>query len=66
MLLSEIRRLRERLQSLEAENASMTLRLSQQQWQVENRLHEIELHLCPNSSTASSGDDSERNRESII
>ncbi|KAK4301991.1 hypothetical protein Pmani_025891 [Petrolisthes manimaculis] len=33
MLLSEIRRLRERLQSLEAENASMTLRLSQQQWQ---------------------------------
>ncbi|XP_050702890.1 cyclic nucleotide-gated channel rod photoreceptor subunit alpha-like isoform X2 [Eriocheir sinensis] len=66
LLLGEIRRLRERLVSLEAENASMTLRLSQQQWQVEHRLHEIELQLCPNSSTASSGDDSERNRESII
>ena len=36
-LLAEIKRLRERLQSLETENASMTIKLSQQQWEVENR-----------------------------
>lgn len=37
-LLAEIKRLRERLLTLEAENASMTIKLSQQQWEVENRL----------------------------
>lgn len=36
-LLAEIKRLRERLLSLETENASMTIKLSQQQWEVENR-----------------------------
>lgn len=36
-LLSEIKRLRERLLSLETENASMSMKLNQQQWQVENR-----------------------------
>ncbi|XP_071519853.1 uncharacterized protein [Panulirus ornatus] len=66
MLLGEIRRLRERLVSLETENATMTMKLSQQQWEVEQRLHEIELQLCANSSNTSSVDDNERNRESII
>ncbi|XP_069180147.1 cyclic nucleotide-gated channel alpha-3 [Procambarus clarkii] len=66
LLLGEIRRLRERLVSLEAENATMTLKLSQQQWEVEHRLHEIEMQLCANSSNTSSADDNERNRESII
>lgn len=36
-LLAEIKRLRERLMTLETENASMTIKLSQQQWEVENR-----------------------------
>lgn len=36
-LLSEIKRLRERLLSMETENASMSMKLNQQQWQVENR-----------------------------
>ncbi|XP_042235800.1 cyclic nucleotide-gated cation channel alpha-3-like [Homarus americanus] len=66
LLLGEIRRLRERLVSLETENATMTMKLTQQQWEVEHRLHEIELQLCPNSSNTSSADDNERNRESII
>ncbi|KAK8741740.1 hypothetical protein OTU49_002368, partial [Cherax quadricarinatus] len=66
LLLGEIRRLRERLVSLEAENATMSMKLSQQQWEVEHRLHEIEMQLCANSSNTSSADDNERNRESII
>ena len=36
-LLSEIKRLRERLLTMETENASMSMKLNQQQWQVENR-----------------------------
>lgn len=36
-MLSEIKRLRERLLTLETENASMSMKLNQQQWQVENR-----------------------------
>ena len=36
-LLAEIKRLRERLLTLETENASMSMKLNQQQWQVENR-----------------------------
>ncbi|CAL4065099.1 unnamed protein product, partial [Meganyctiphanes norvegica] len=66
LLLAEIRRLRERLVTLESENATMTMKLSQQQWEVEHRLHEIEMQLCGDSSNASSNDDNERNRESII
>lgn len=75
-LLAEIKRLRERLVTLEADNASMSLKLSQQQWEVQNRLAEIELHICttgagpvpvgPTSTSSGSGDDFERNRESII
>ncbi|XP_069989982.1 uncharacterized protein [Penaeus vannamei] len=66
LLLGEIRRLRERLVTLESENATMSMKLSQQQWEVEHRLHEIEMQLCGNSSNASSNEDNERNRESII
>jgi hypothetical protein len=64
-LLQEIRRLRERLVGLETENATLSLKLSQQQWEVEHRLAEIEMHICGASSAASSADE-ERNRESAI
>ncbi|KAG0410421.1 hypothetical protein HPB47_012463 [Ixodes persulcatus] len=68
-LLAEIKRLRERLVTLEAENATMSVKLSQQQWEVESRLAEIELQICGAVSPGSSGcssDEHERNRESII
>lgn len=73
-LLQEITTLRERLVTLETENASMTAKLNQQQWDVENRLSELEMHMCPTSSsiasTTSQEDRTERlepvNRESII
>lgn len=64
-LLAEIKRLRERLICLETENASMSVKLNQQQWEVENRLAAIEMEICGASST-SSIEDNERNRESII
>ncbi|XP_015596521.1 cyclic nucleotide-gated cation channel alpha-3 isoform X4 [Cephus cinctus] len=64
-LLAEIKRLRERLISLETENAAMSVKLNQQQWEVEHRLAEIEMQICGASST-SSIEDNERNRESII
>ncbi|XP_076370228.1 cyclic nucleotide-gated cation channel subunit A-like [Tachypleus tridentatus] len=64
MLLSEIKRLREQLLTLEAENASMSRKHIQQQWEVENKLAEIELQICSISST--SVEDSERNQESAI
>ncbi|KAG7204243.1 hypothetical protein KM043_002070 [Ampulex compressa] len=65
-LLAEIKRLRERLICLETENAAMSVKLNQQQWEVENRLAEIEMQICGNSSTSSVEDNNERNRESII
>lgn len=75
-LTAEIRRLRERLVQLETENASMSIKLSQQQWEVEHRLAEIEMHIC-GSESPSGSDFSELtvsnlptlekpNRESII
>ncbi|XP_066583612.1 cyclic nucleotide-gated channel alpha-3 isoform X2 [Prorops nasuta] len=64
-LLAEIKRLRERLICLETENASMSVKLNQQQWDVEHRLAEIEMQIC-GASSASSTEDNERNRESII
>ncbi|CAG2168063.1 unnamed protein product [Oppiella nova] len=79
VLLAEIKRLRERLMSLETENATMTIKLSQQQWEVENRLAEIELQICSanasgstcgvapgslSSRSSTSGDENERNKES--
>ena len=108
VLIQEIKRLRQRLHSVETENVSMTLMLSQQQSLVESRLAEIESHInsrgnscrdlreataassgimmpakddeeeqedskttgqtssSSTSSTPTSGEDSERNKESII
>ncbi|XP_015439283.1 PREDICTED: cyclic nucleotide-gated cation channel alpha-3-like [Dufourea novaeangliae] len=65
-LLAEIKRLRERLICLETENAAMSVKLNQQQWEVEHRLTEIEMQICGASSTSSVEDNNERNRESII
>lgn len=65
-LLAEIQRLRERLKFLETENAAMSVKLNQQQWEVEHRLAEIEMQICGASSTSSIEDNNERNRESII
>lgn len=64
VLLAEIKRLRERLVGLETENAAMSVKLNQQQWEVDNRLKEIEMQIGGASSTSSVED--ERNRESII
>ncbi|XP_052104842.1 cyclic nucleotide-gated channel rod photoreceptor subunit alpha-like [Mytilus californianus] len=73
VLLQEITTLRERLATLEAENSTMTAKLNQQQWDVENRLSELEMHMCPSSSIASTTSQDDRperlepvNRESII
>ncbi|KAJ8920563.1 hypothetical protein NQ315_004702, partial [Exocentrus adspersus] len=66
-LESEIKRLRDRLHTVETENAAMSVKLSQQQWELENRLAEIEMQICGSRSTSSLGEDeNERNRESII
>jgi len=65
-LVSEIKRLRERIMTLETENTSMSVKLNQQQWEVEHRLAEIEMQICQGGSSAGSGDENERNRESII
>lgn len=51
-LIHEIRRLRERLQTLEQENTSMSVILSQQQFRVENRLAEIEQHISSTTAAA--------------
>ncbi|RZF47895.1 hypothetical protein LSTR_LSTR014999 [Laodelphax striatellus] len=64
--IAEIKRLRERLVTLETENASLSMKLNQQQWEVEHRLAEIEMQLCGASSADSSAEDNERNRGSII
>ncbi|KAL0895647.1 hypothetical protein ABMA27_011728 [Loxostege sticticalis] len=61
----EIKRLRERLYTVETENAAMSAKLNQQQWEVDQRLQEIEMQICGGSSL-SSHEDNERNRESII
>nr|CAH0103879.1 unnamed protein product [Daphnia galeata] len=42
-LVAEINRLRERLLMLESENTSLSAKLNRQQWEVENRLAEIEM-----------------------
>jgi hypothetical protein len=67
LLLQEITRLRNRLQSLETENASMSYKLNQQQWEVEHRLSEIEMHICGSDSVDSEEKSSlQGNKESII
>ena len=64
-LLAEVKRLRERLVTVEAENAQLSAKLSRQQWEVEHRLAEIEMHIC-GASGGSSGEENELNRESFI
>lgn len=49
LLILEIKRLRDRLQTLECENAAMTSKLNQQSWEVCNRLAEIEFQISTNS-----------------
>lgn len=71
VLEDEIKRLRERLHTVEAENAALNSKLSQQQWELENRLAEIEMQICGASSASSidqenEAEEIERNRESII
>ncbi|XP_024084421.1 cyclic nucleotide-gated cation channel alpha-3 isoform X2 [Cimex lectularius] len=66
LFVAEIKRLRERLVTLEAENATLSMKLNQQQWEVEHRLAEIEMQICGASSADSSAEDNERNKESII
>ena len=68
ILLAEITRLRERLQTLETENTAMSLKLNQQQHEVEHRLAEIEMHFCGSDSVASGSDDHppDGNKESVI
>lgn len=69
ILLQEITRLRERLVALETENATMSMKLHQQHWEVESRLAEIEMHMCGSDSMASGGSDdkpSSGNKESVI
>nr|CAD7403343.1 unnamed protein product [Timema cristinae] len=61
-LMAEIKRLRERLIVLETENTAMSIKLSQQQWEVEHRLAEIEMQICGASSGGSSTEDNERNQ----
>uniref|UniRef100_A0A6P7F769 Cyclic nucleotide-gated cation channel alpha-3 n=1 Tax=Diabrotica virgifera virgifera TaxID=50390 RepID=A0A6P7F769_DIAVI len=66
-LETEIKRLRERLQTVESENAAMSIKLNQQQWELENRLAEIEMQICGSRSSSSlAEEENERNRESII
>ncbi|CRL07220.1 CLUMA_CG020201, isoform A [Clunio marinus] len=71
-LEGEIKRLRERLHTVESENFSLNAKLAQQQWEVEHRLAEIEMQICGASSGGSvssqenDNEDTERNRESII
>ncbi|XP_070066111.1 uncharacterized protein [Drosophila virilis] len=70
-LEDEIKRLRERLHTVESENQALNTKLSQQQWDLENRLAEIEMQICGVSSTSSvdpenEAEELERNRESII
>ena len=66
-LVAEISRLRERLMLLESENACLSAKLNRQQWEVENRLAEIEMQICGAGSPVDSAtDDNERNFESAI
>lgn len=70
VLTDEIKRLRERLHTVEAENSALNSKLSQQQWDLEHRMAEIEMQICGASSASSmdpnENEADERNRESII
>ncbi|XP_059139931.1 cyclic nucleotide-gated cation channel beta-1-like [Physella acuta] len=62
-LLKEITRLRERLAQLEGENTALTVKLNQQQWDVESRLTELEMHICQSDSVASTDFDGDSLRQ---
>jgi len=72
-LVEEITRLRERLKSVESENAMMAAKLNQQQWELEHRLSELEMHMTCTSDLASTSSTDDRSnpfenisRESMI
>ncbi|VVC28560.1 Hypothetical protein CINCED_3A025568 [Cinara cedri] len=67
-LKAEINRLQERLIAVETENLYLNKKVTQQRWDMDHRLAEIELQICKDigSSADSSCDDNERNKESII
>ena len=65
LLLQELQRLRHRVVQLESENTSMGKKLNQQQWEVEHRLAEIEMHIC-GSDTSQDSEEINVNKESII
>lgn len=67
VLKAEISRLQEQLKDVEKQNKFLNEKLTQQQWDMDHRLAEIEMQICRDtSSVGSSIDDNERNRESVI
>ncbi|XP_065199974.1 cyclic nucleotide-gated cation channel alpha-3 isoform X2 [Planococcus citri] len=67
VLKAEITRLQEQLKDVEKQNKFLNEKLTQQQWDMDHRLAEIEMQICRDtSSVGSSIDENERNRESVI
>ncbi|XKL67871.1 hypothetical protein PGB90_003362 [Kerria lacca] len=67
VLKAEINRLQEQLKDVEKQNKFLNEKLTQQQWDMDHRLAEIEMQICRDtSSVGSSIDENERNRESVI
>lgn len=67
VLKAEISRLQEQLKDVEKQNKFLNEKLTQQQWDMDHRLAEIEMQICRDtSSVGSSIDENERNRESVI
>ncbi|XP_052126082.1 cyclic nucleotide-gated cation channel alpha-3 isoform X2 [Frankliniella occidentalis] len=62
-LRAKIQSLQEQLARVQTENASLSAKLSQQRWEVDQRLLDIEMHICGASSGNSSAAD---DRESFI
>lgn len=62
-LRAKIQQLQEQLARVQTENASLSAKLSQQRWEVDQRLLDIEMHICGASSGNSSAAD---DRESFI
>ncbi|XP_044728867.1 uncharacterized protein LOC123292320 isoform X2 [Chrysoperla carnea] len=52
-LEAEIKRLQEKLHIVETENAAMSMKLSNQQWDLETRIADIEMHICSGGVGAS-------------
>ncbi len=77
-LLLEIKRLRDRIKCLEGDNATMHIKLSKTQKDVDQRLTEIEMQIGPDDddeitsgscsiiNNNSSAEEEEKNRESFI